>query len=480
MTTSFTHLEPGTAEASWWKDGRMTALPELEIGAVDLVVVAAHPDDETLGAAGLIQRVHQRGGRITVVLATDGEGSHPNSPTHSPRELAALRRREAEAAISSLSPDAAVYHLGLVDGTLRENAAVLGTALDGVLDARGIGSNSRFDALVVAPWSGDGHRDHRVLAEVTGGVARRRGLRHLGYPIWAWHWAGSEQMPWSRAHALRLGECEQWAKSGAIDLHASQVSALSPLAGDEPVVHAGMRAHFERELEVFIDETDAAGATGDGETAIPAVGAHDPGAGSATLPASYFTDFYRRHDDPWGFETRWYEQRKREILLASFPAAHLGTVLEIGCSTGHITARLRDRADRVVAVDPVESVLAAARERLGDDGRVDFVRAEIPHDWPEGRFDTIVLSEVLYYLSADDLDRTIERLQRSLAPGGVIAACHWRHEVRDYPQTGDAVHDRLRSVPTWDALVRHDEADFLLEVFTRTPARSVAQREGLV
>ena len=477
MTSFFTHLEPGTSEASWWDDGHLTALPELDVGAVDLVVVAAHPDDETLGAAGLIQRVHQRGGRIAVVIATDGEGSHPNSPTHSPRRLAALRRREAREAIATLAPDAAVHHLGMADGTLRENAAELGTALSAVLDARGIGSTSASAALIVAPWSGDGHRDHRVIAEVTRGIAHQRGLRHLGYPIWAWHWAESEQIPWSRARALRLGECEQRTKSGAIDVHASQVAALSPLAGDEPVVHAGMRAHFERELEVFIDETE----TGDAADAA-AIPARPEGATSApaTLPASYFTDFYRRHDDPWGFETRWYEQRKREILLASFPDARLGAVLEIGCSTGHITAHLRERADRVVAVDPVESALEAARARIGDDERVDFVRAQVPRDWPEGRFDTIVLSEMLYYLSGDDLDRTIERLQDSLAAGGVVAACHWRHGVRDYPQTGDAVHDRLRAVSGWDALVRHEETDFLLDVFARKPARSVAQREGLV
>ncbi len=98
---SFDHRDPGTDEGAWagvLRDG----LPAMELD-VDrpLVVVAAHPDDETLGAAGLIATAAARGIRIDLLVVTDGEGSHPDSPTHSPATLALLRRRElrAEAAI---------------------------------------------------------------------------------------------------------------------------------------------------------------------------------------------------------------------------------------------------------------------------------------------------------------------------------------------------------------------------------------------
>lgn len=48
---------------------------ELEIGRGErLLVVAPHPDDETLGAAGLMQRVLARGGHVQVVLVTAGDG----------------------------------------------------------------------------------------------------------------------------------------------------------------------------------------------------------------------------------------------------------------------------------------------------------------------------------------------------------------------------------------------------------------------
>jgi hypothetical protein len=59
-------------------------------------------------------------------------------------------------------------------------------------------------------------------------------------------------------------------------------------------------------------------------------------------------------------------------------------------------------------------------------------------------------------------------------------ACHWRHPVADYPLSGDEVHSAIRGRPELMRTVSHDEADFLLEVFSVGVAPTVAQREGLV
>ena len=77
---------------------------------------------------------------------------------------------------------------------------------------------------------------------------------------------------------------------------------------------------------------------------------------------------------------------------------------------------------------------------------------------------------------------SIERAVTSLEPGGDLVAAHWRWPVAEHARTGDEVHAALAAVPVLARQVRHEEADFLLEVFTRTPpeARSVAQQEGLV
>ena len=106
-------------------------------------------------------------------------------------------------------------------------------------------------------------------------------------------------------------------------------------------------------------------------------------------------------------------------------------------------------------------------------------RGAVPGDWPEGQFDTIVLSEVGYYLSSPDLERTIALIDAAMPGDGCLVACHWRHPVSEYPLSGDEVHRALRSCASWESLLIHEEEDFLLEVFCRMPALSVAHREGL-
>ena len=43
---------------------------------------------------------------------------------------------------------------------------------------------------------------------------------------------------------------------------------------------------------------------------------------AVTLGTGYFDAMYQAADDPWGFESRWYEQRKYAISLALLPAPH--------------------------------------------------------------------------------------------------------------------------------------------------------------
>ncbi len=59
-----------------------------------------------------------------------------------------------------------------------------------------------------------------------------------------------------------------------------------------------------------------------------------------TLGRRYFEDLYEQDRDPWGFHTRWYEMRKRQVTLASLPGAYYETVFEPGCATGLLTEEL--------------------------------------------------------------------------------------------------------------------------------------------
>lgn len=194
-----------------------------------------------------------------------------------------------------------------------------------------------------------------------------------------------------------------------------------------------------------------------------------------TLGPEYFERLYAASPDPWGFTTRWYEERKYALSLAMLPRRRYAEVFEPGCSIGVLTALLAPRCDRLLSWDASAEAVRRARERAPD-ARVE--RGSIPAQWPAGSFDLIVFSEVLYYLGPDDLDRAVGLAERSLRPGGALLAVHWRHPVPEYPLTGDEAHAAVAR-SSLSRLAEHREDDFLAEVYVRGPAVSVAAAEGL-
>jgi len=452
---SFDHRDPGTDE-SVWTEALRRDLPPLALDVDRLIVVAAHPDDESLGAAGLLATAAARGIPIDLLVVTDGEGSHPDSPTHGPATLAALRRRELVDAARLVGLVGEPVFLGLPDGGTEEHRDAITAALRETLDAA-----AGRRVLVLSPWRGDGHRDHRVVGEIVEQVCAARGVRSRAFPIWLWHWGGPGDVPWDRVERLALDPRAREAKTRALDAHRSQLEPLSAAPGDEAMIHPGMRAHVERDAEIFLMPEGTATPTG-------------------SVGREYFDDMYARHDDPWGFDSRWYEERKRAVLLAALPRRRYRSALEAGCSTGALTAHLAERSDRVLAVDLAPAALERARTRLAGREHVELRLATLPDAWPEGEFELVVLSEVAYYWAGTDLDRGLTAALASLSSDGHLVACHWRHPVAEYPRDGDAVHDTLAARPDLVRLVRHEEEDFVLEVFALPGARSVAAESGLL
>ena len=176
-------------------------------------------------------------------------------------------------------------------------------------------------------------------------------------------------------------------------------------------------------------------------------------------PDSYFAKMYGGDPDPWGYESRWYEQRKYALTVAALPRRHYTRVFEPGCSNGVLTEQLATRCEALVGLELVAAVAERARSRVP--AHVEIRTGRIPEQWPEGTFDLVVLSEVLYYLTEADVRDVLGLLDRSLS--GHVVAVHWRGET-DYPLTGDRVHELLDR-HAWQRLVLHREDKFVLSVY---------------
>ena len=448
---TFDSAQPGTSRAEWDANGGFDAIMPLDLAGIErITVIAAHPDDETLGAGGLLTECAKLGIPTQVIVVTDGAGSHPRSTAVSRGQLAVIRQRELFLAISELAPEGEVIMLGFADGETDVSRAAIAEAL-----RRAIVPGS----TLVSPWAGDGHRDHRVVAEVCIALAAERHATLLAYPIWMWHWAspGDESVPWPSAVSLALSDSTLEAKRRAISRHVSQVVGVGGGDGEGPVIAPDFAAHFDRDRELFF------------------VPVEQP---SAAKDRAYFDALYAENRDPWRLGTRWYEERKRAITVAALPLANYRSGLEIGCSTGELTAQLAPRCESMLAIDISAAAVESASRRTRELGNVHVEWADATARFPDGQFDLVVLSEVAYYWDRPTLRSTIAELKQHLHDDATLVVCHWRHPVADYPLRGDDVNELIRNEIDLPRVALHVEDDFLLEVFA-TDARSVAAREGL-
>ncbi|UDF12209.1 PIG-L family deacetylase [Antiquaquibacter oligotrophicus] len=232
---SFDHRDPGTSEEEWTSSQHWASVPWADARDIDhVIVLAAHPDDETLGAGALTSRLHRAGTRVTVVLATRGEAAERGGD-------AIVRTAEFYEAASILAPGCDIVDLGLPDGRLGEHELDLEAALIGL---------ARAD-LIVAPWRGDGHSDHTACGAVAALAAASSAAILLEYPVWMWHWASPDDadVPWDDLIRVPVSPIDRAAKRAALASYPSQTDAGD---GVEPILHRGMLSHFEREWETFV------------------------------------------------------------------------------------------------------------------------------------------------------------------------------------------------------------------------------------
>ena len=219
------------------------------------LVVAPHPDDETLGCGGAIALLRQRQQPVQVLVMSDGTGSHPHSRQYPAPALRTLREAETRTALQILGvdpqaiaffrlPDKAVPAVGSPDfaaAVARTQAYLL------QLQPR----------TLLLPWREDPHRDHRATWQILHHSLRQADLspRCWEYPIWEWDRARAAKL--RSSPTLRLWRLDIQAvgamKQRAIAAYRSQISDLIQ---DDPSgfrLSPSMLANFTRPWELYIE-----------------------------------------------------------------------------------------------------------------------------------------------------------------------------------------------------------------------------------
>jgi len=223
----------GTSESEWSRILRHSQAWSPHAGS--LVVVSPHPDDEVLGAGGLMHTWSSRGLPVTVVSVTDGEAAFENSGS-----LGALRQAELRAALRKLSPSHIdVLRLGLPDGRVADHRNKLRNSLADLLT----GADH-----VVAPYEADGHPDHEAVGSVCREISASLNADLVRYPIWRWHHGEIECLKAAQWGSFALSPQARRAKSQAVQCFQSQLRT----PGGRPIVPGRMLDYFARPFEAFL------------------------------------------------------------------------------------------------------------------------------------------------------------------------------------------------------------------------------------
>ena len=128
------------------------------------VIIAPHPDDESLGCGGLLALLRQASVPVWCVLVSDGTMSHPNSTKFPPAARQALRETELRLALAELGVGSHLLQtLHLPDGAVPTPDTLAGAAAVRQLHnfLRQIGPKT-----ILCPWRRDPHPDHRATSEL--------------------------------------------------------------------------------------------------------------------------------------------------------------------------------------------------------------------------------------------------------------------------------------------------------------------------
>lgn len=226
-------LEPETAERTWLEF--LQDVPAWQPEPRRTVVVSPHPDDETLGAGGLIATQVAKNISLQLLGVTDGEAAYPDSPALGPTR----RLEQAKAAEALGLTRAALIHLGFPDSAVVDSESKLADLIEAHIDS---------ETLVVAPWSGDPHPDHEACGRAAAEAARRKGSTLVSYFFWTWHRFRPDCIAGLPLCRLMLSAEARSRRARALTCHYSQLNR----EGGQPILPEVFLAPARRSFETFI------------------------------------------------------------------------------------------------------------------------------------------------------------------------------------------------------------------------------------
>jgi LmbE family N-acetylglucosaminyl deacetylase len=223
---------------------------ETIFGTGRTLVLAPHPDDESIGCGGMIAKLCRAGRPPRVAILTDGTGSHQGSRQITSATLRRIRENEAREALRFLgftAPNAPIFM------RLRDTAAPHRGALFEVALARLIALCADCQTIC-APWSEDPHSDHLAAHLLANAVAGNTAIRHICYPVWGWTLPDDKQLPDRPVRGWRLDISDCLAeKQAAVQAHRSQ---LGVVIADDPsgfVLPPALLEITRRPYEVYLE-----------------------------------------------------------------------------------------------------------------------------------------------------------------------------------------------------------------------------------
>ncbi len=214
------------------------------------LVLAPHPDDETLGCGGFVIEACKRGRAPLIVAVTDGAASHPGSAAYPPERLKALRAAELRSAAQVLGvPSESVHFLDLPDTCAPRYGPDFELAVQAVVAI----IRDHGVANLLASWTHDPHGDHQTTACIASAVAKIACVRLLFYPVWGWLLPPEQPLPITQVQGARLNVVPaRGQKRRALAAHASRYSAL---IADDPQgfqLPHDLLAIADQDYEVFL------------------------------------------------------------------------------------------------------------------------------------------------------------------------------------------------------------------------------------